>query len=95
MEPTSGGPGARRAAVPATTRCDAHDAEDGYNAAHTCDDPVACALASLGEGPDPVAEELRRMHGLLDRIEELAGNSRAGACKTIVAWVHAERGGPR
>lgn len=76
-----------------TALCDAWDA--GYPSAHVCDDPLSCALESLVDGEDPRASELDRLHGLLDRIEELAGNSTAGVAKTMRAWIHAERGGPR
>lgn len=60
-----------------------------------CDDPLACALESLVTGDDPTEVELGRLHELLDKIEEAAGNSRAGVCKTFTAWIHAERVGPR
>lgn len=63
--------------------------------AHSCADPLACALADLIEGDDPTEAELGRLHEVLDRAEGLLQTSRARVAAEVLGLIHAERGGPR
>jgi len=66
---------------------------DGYPSAHTCDDPVACAMAS--REPDEDRELLARLDELLDRVESECSGSKSKLAERVLALIHAERGGPR
>lgn len=80
-----------------TDRCDAHagDRGDGYPAAHTCDDPLLCALGSLVDGDDPTEVELKRLHAMLDEIEDLTHGRKTLRVETVLKLIHDERSGPR
>lgn len=74
--------------------CDAY-AGTTYPAAHTCTDPLACALESARQGPDAGEQELARLHDLLDRIEDLTHGRKTLRSEAVLTMIHAERGGPR
>lgn len=63
--------------------------------AHSCADPLTCALEDLIAGDDPTKAELGRLHEALDRVEDLLTASRARVARDALAVIHAERGGPR
>lgn len=63
-----------------------------YPSAHSCDDPVICALSQLGP-PEP--DEADQLHALLDRIEEACEGSKVKVAESILTLIHTQRGGPR
>lgn len=67
------------------------DADVHQGQAHTCDDPVSCGIASIGQG-EPEADWL---HELLDRVEELCEGSKAKVAGVVLTTIHQARGGPR
>lgn len=74
------------------TSCPSHS--ETYPTAHTCTDPLACALASLAN-PDPQAAEIAALHALLDQVEDICDASTAKWANTVLSKIHVERGGPR
>lgn len=63
--------------------------------AHTCGDPLACALERLVDGDDPTEAELERLHEVLDRIEDLTHGRKTLRSEAVLKMIHDERGGPR
>lgn len=74
-------------------RCGAHDGD--FPSAHTCDEPAACAVASLVTGSDERALELEALHDVLDAIEDLTHGRKTLRSDDVLKLIHDARGGPR
>lgn len=75
-----------------TARCQGDPLE---SRAHTCDDPLACALERLVDGDDPTEAELGRLHVVLDEVEALTHGRKTLRSEVVMKLIHDERGGPR